>query len=165
MKRCGLYFKTNCKYEKDECCHDISNEDICPYMTEKDICKRCDNVNALDCSMCTKTKDEEYIELYEELRQVALEISDYYNVGRVGSRSVYIYDKIYDSNVFDILSNDICMYSGEHIVIEEAKAIIEKIQNKLIEIESFIAYYEHLRIKKEKETSNITFNISQGGIV
>ena len=164
MKRCEVYFKTDCKMQYGEVCC-VTSDEKCQYATEKEVCKQCNSINILDCYSCKEVKDVEYILLYDELTNVCDEIKVYYNVDKIKSYSVYIYDKIYGSNVFDILSNDIYMYSA-HIIIEEAKPIIEKIQNKLREIESFVNYYDRIKIEKSEINiiNKIRSNINENNI-
>lgn len=74
--------------------------------------------------------------LYTELEKIVKEILLYYDVDKVKPYSVYIWTKGENGdNVFDIIANEIEFYVKDHIIIEEAKPIIEKIQSKLQEID------------------------------
>lgn len=78
---------------------------------------------------------ELYDKLYDELCEISEEILPFYDVDKVKSYSVYIWTKGKDNvNVFDIHAEKIVFYDKEHEIIEEAKIIIEKIQEKLREI-------------------------------
>jgi hypothetical protein len=73
--------------------------------------------------------------LYDELVQISKEILPYYDIDKIKPHSVYIWTKGENGdNVFDILTEEIMFYVNDHIVIEDAKPIIEKIQLKLKEI-------------------------------
>ena len=83
---------------------------------------------------------------YKELTEIVDEIRPYYDVGKIKSYSVYIWtkdnpnadseDDMHGQNVFDICEDELIFYVEDHVVIEEAKPIIEKIQAKLREISS-----------------------------
>jgi hypothetical protein len=72
------------------------------------------------------------------------EIRPYYDIGKIKPYSVYIWtkdnpnadneDDTYGRNVFDICEDELIFYVENHVVIEGAKPIIEKIQVKLREI-------------------------------
>lgn len=76
--------------------------------------------------------------LYDELVQISKEILPYYDIDKTKSYSVYIWtkDNIDEDgdNVFDILEDEVVFYVKDHIIIEEAKPIIKRIQLKLKEI-------------------------------
>ena len=75
------------------------------------------------------------ITLYDELVQIAKELSPYYDIDKIKSYAVYIWTKGDDGiNVFDIMADRIIFYDKEHIIPEEVMVIIEKIQDKLKEI-------------------------------
>ena len=83
---------------------------------------------------------DRYDEEYEKLTEVAQEITPYYDIDKVKGWSVYIWTKGDNgSNVFDIETNEIVYYHDfgetasytEQDIIEEAKPIINKIQNQL----------------------------------
>lgn len=77
--------------------------------------------------------------LYNQLTQISKEILPYYDIDKTKSHSIYIWTKENGDddgeNVFDILADEIIFYVKDHIIIEEVKPIIEKIQLKLKEIE------------------------------
>lgn len=74
--------------------------------------------------------------LYNELVQISNEIKLYYDIDKIKPYTVYIWTKGEDGvNVFDILADEIVFYVKNHILIEEVKPIIKKIQLKLKEIE------------------------------
>lgn len=78
-------------------------------------------------------------DLYNELEGIAKELLVYYDVDKVKPYSVYIWTKgEHGENVFDIQADEIVFYVEDHVVIEETKPIIERIQLKLIEIERSI---------------------------
>lgn len=100
---------------------------------------------------------DEYYELYskllKELREISDEIRPYYDIDKVKIYSVYIWTKdsfdldnteMIDDNLFDIQAHELIMYDKNHIIIEEAIPIIEKIQDKLKEIEV------ELKLNKER---------------
>lgn len=84
--------------------------------------------------------DDKYYKLYDELVKVANEILPYYDIDKIKPYSVYIWTKYEevgednDTNVFDIMEDEIRFYDKQHIIKDEAKPIIEKIQMKLKEI-------------------------------
>lgn len=83
---------------------------------------------------------------YKELAGIVDEIRPYYDVDKIKSYSVYIWtkdnlnadneDDRYGRNVFDICKDELIFYVEDHVVIEEAKPVIEKIQAKLRDIAS-----------------------------
>lgn len=87
--------------------------------------------------------DDKYYTLYKELVVISNEILPYYDIDKVKPYSVYIWTKDeevgedYSSNVFDIMEDEICFYDKQHIIKDEAKPIIEKIQLKLKEISCY----------------------------
>lgn len=73
--------------------------------------------------------------LYNELVQISKDILPYYDIDKIKTSSVYIWTKGENSdNVFDIIEDEIIFYVEDHVIIDEAKPIIEKIQLKLREI-------------------------------
>lgn len=88
-------------------------------------------------------EDEKFVRLYEELVSVSDEIHPYYDIDKVKWYSVYIWskeneDNEYGENVFDVQEDEIVFYTKDHVVIEEAKPIIKKIQAKLKEISLYV---------------------------
>ena len=89
-----------------------------------------------------------YWQLYRELTEIVDGIRPYYDVDKIKDYSVYIWtkdnpnadseDDRYGQNVFDICEDELIFYVEDHVVIEEAKQIIEKIQAKLREIASAV---------------------------
>ena len=74
--------------------------------------------------------------LMEELEQTSQEILPWYGVDKIRGDSVEIWTKgTNGKNVFDICSNKLILYVKDHEVIEEAKPVIERIQEKLKEID------------------------------
>ena len=77
---------------------------------------------------------------YDELCQIAREIEPYYEIDKIKSYAVYIWSKTDDvfdlgENLFDIHADRIEFFVKDHEIIEEAKPIIAKIQEKLRELE------------------------------
>ena len=86
--------------------------------------------------------EKEFNDYYDSLCKIANEILPYYDIDKTKTYAVYIWNKA-DSlddqwNVFDIYSNEIVMYDEEHEIIEEAKPIIKKIQDKLKEFDKYL---------------------------
>ena len=79
-----------------------------------------------------------YNKLYKELVEIVDELKEYYDIDKIKSYSVYVWNKekegIQDRNLFDINSDNITYYE-HHEIIKEAIPIIKRIQNKLKEIE------------------------------
>lgn len=90
----------------------------------------------------------DYWQLYRELVGIVDGIAPYYDVDKIKSYSVYVWTKdnpnadneadMYGQNVFDICEDKLIFYVEDHVVIEEAKPVIEKIQAKLREIASAV---------------------------
>ena len=88
----------------------------------------------------------DYWQLYRELAGIVDGISPYYDVDKIKSYSVYVWtkdnpnadneDDKYGQNVFDICGDELISYVEDHVTIEDAKPVIEKIQAKLREIAS-----------------------------
>ena len=83
---------------------------------------------------------------YKELTGIVDEIRPYYDVDKIKSYSVYVWTKdnpnadsedgMYGQNVFDICGDELIFHVEDHVIIEDAKPVIEKIQAKLREIAS-----------------------------
>ena len=93
--------------------------------------------------------DYKFVKLYEELEKIVdEELSMYYEVDKIKWYSVYVWTKesylgAHDNeNVFDIQMDEIVYYVKDHVVIEEAKPIIEKIQMKLQELDRYVEKYK-----------------------
>ena len=89
--------------------------------------------------------NNEFMQLYNELVQIADEIRPYYDIDKVKWYSVYIWtkesegdDDDWGENVFDIQEDKIVFYVKDHVIIEEAKPIIKKIQAKLKELSLYV---------------------------
>ena len=89
--------------------------------------------------------NNEFMQLYNELVQIADEITPYYDIDKVKWYSVYIWtkesevdDDDWGENVFDIQEDEIVFYVKDHVIIEEAKPIIKKIQAKLKELSLYV---------------------------
>ena len=86
--------------------------------------------------------EKEFNDYYDSLCEIASEILPYYDIDKIKTYAVYIWNKadnLEDQwNVFDIYSNEIVMYDKEHEIIEEAKPIIKKIQDKLKEFDKYL---------------------------
>ena len=86
----------------------------------------------------------DFWQLYKELTEAVDEIRPYYDVDKVKRGSVYIWtkdnpdsfneDDRWGQNVFDIQEDELVFYAKDHVIIEEAKPVIKKIQKKLREI-------------------------------
>lgn len=89
--------------------------------------------------------DDKFVKLYEELEDIVdNELRPYYGVDKIKWYSVYVWTKesyigAYDNeNVFDIQKDKIVYYVKDHVIIEEAKPIIKKIQMKLLELDKYV---------------------------
>ena len=86
--------------------------------------------------------EKEFNEYYDSLCEIACEILPYYDIDKTKTYAVYIWNKADNLddqwNVFDIYSNEIVMYDEEHEIIEEAKPIIKRIQDKLKEFDKYL---------------------------
>ena len=89
--------------------------------------------------------DDKFVKLYEELEDIVdEELIQYYGVDKVKWYSVYVWTKesycgAYDGeNVFDIMKDDVAFYVKDHVIPEEAKPIIRKIQMKLQELDKYV---------------------------
>ena len=88
----------------------------------------------------------DFCELYKELIEVVDKIRPYYDIDKIKNYSVYVWtkddpnadngDDVCGKNVFDICGDNLIFYVEDHVVIEEAKPVIEKIQAKLRELAS-----------------------------
>ncbi|WP_373845540.1 hypothetical protein [Clostridium sp.] len=73
--------------------------------------------------------------LYDELVKISREILPYYDIDKIKPYAVYVWSKGENSeNVFDIFAGRTILYAKNHVIKEEAKPIIRKIQLKLKEI-------------------------------
>ena len=86
--------------------------------------------------------EEEFDKYYNSLVETVEPLRKYYDIDKTKTYAVYVWNKA-DSldeqeNVFDIYSNDIVMFDKEHEIIEEAKPIIKKIQDKLKEFDKYL---------------------------
>ena len=86
--------------------------------------------------------EEEFDKYYNSLVETVEPLGKYYDIDKIKTYAVYVWNKA-DSldeqeNVFDIHSNDIVMFDKEHEIIEEAKPIIKKIQDKLKEFDKYL---------------------------
>lgn len=82
--------------------------------------------------------------MYKELWDLAHELQPWFDIDKVKPYSVYVWtrdseDPDLGENVFDICSNHLQFYHCEHPwrLANEAMLVIEKIQEKLKEIEDF----------------------------
>lgn len=89
--------------------------------------------------------DDGFLKLYEELENIVdEELSPYYGVDKIKWYSVYVWTKesyrgAHDgNNVFDIMYDEIIFYDKDHVIPEEAKPIIKKIQTKLRELYIYV---------------------------
>ena len=89
--------------------------------------------------------DDKFVKLYEELEDIVdNELEPYYGVDKIKWYSVYVWTKesylgAYDNeNVFDIQKDKIVYYVKDHVIIEETKPIIKKIQTKLWELDKYV---------------------------
>ena len=86
--------------------------------------------------------EEEFDKYYNNLVETVKPLRKYYDIDKVKTYSVYVWNKADELdnqwNVFDIYSNEIVMYDEEHKIIEEAKPIIKKIQDKLKEFDKYL---------------------------
>ena len=86
--------------------------------------------------------NEEFDKYYNSLVETVKPLYEYYDIDKVKTYAVYVWNKENDLgeewNVFDIYSNEIVMYDDEHEIIEEAKPIIKRIQDKLKEFDKYL---------------------------
>ena len=86
--------------------------------------------------------EEEFDKYYNSLVETVKPLRKYYDIDKVKTYAVYVWNKANDlneqENVFDIYSNEIVMWNEEHEIIEEAKPIIKKIQDKLKEFDKYL---------------------------
>ena len=97
-------------------------------------------------TMNKKEREDKFYKLYDELADLVetCGILDYYDYDKIKFHSVYIWTKAIDpndmdtwgENLFDICSDEIVFYAEDHIIIEEAKPAIKKIQEQLLKIEN-----------------------------
>ena len=80
--------------------------------------------------------EDQYFKLYNELVEIVNPIKQYYDVDKIKTWGIFIYDKNTDANCFDILKDEIVFYY-DHEIINNANHIILDIQNKLIEMYEF----------------------------
>ena len=90
--------------------------------------------------------NKKFLELYDELWVIAKEIETYYDIDKVKTFAVYIWtkgdknadpfsDEYWGENVFDIHSDKIVFFDENHKIPKEVMPIINRIQEKLKEIE------------------------------
>lgn len=69
---------------------------------------------------------------YDNLWDLADKLRLYYDIDKVKNHSIYVWNKADNleeqDNIFDIKANEIIFYTDDHTIIEEAKPIIEDIQ-------------------------------------
>ena len=92
--------------------------------------------------MIAKKQEDKFNELYKELIDISNELLDYYDIDKIKYYGVYVWSKEtlddFGENLFDILSDKVIFYNEQHKITEDAIPVIEKIQSKLKEIESYI---------------------------
>lgn len=86
--------------------------------------------------------EEEFDIYYNSLVKTVEPLRKYYDIDKVKTYGVWVWNKEDEEekqwNVFDIYSDEIVMYDKEHVIIEEAKPIIAKIQEKLKEFDKYL---------------------------
>ena len=86
--------------------------------------------------------EEEFDTYYNGLVKTVEPSRKYYDIDKVKTYGVWVWNKEDEEekqwNVFDIYSDEIVMYDEEHVIIEEAKPIIAKIQEKLKEFDKYL---------------------------
>ena len=89
--------------------------------------------------------DDGFLKLYEELENIVdEELIPYYGVDKIKWYSVYVWTKesyrgAYDGkNVFDVMKDEVVFYDKDHVIPEEVKPIIKKIQMKLRELYIYV---------------------------
>ena len=89
--------------------------------------------------------DDKFVKIYEELEDIVdNELIPYYGVDKIKWYSVYVWTKesylgaLDGDNVFDIMYDEIIFYDKNHVIPEEAKPIIKKIQMKLLELDEYV---------------------------
>lgn len=78
------------------------------------------------------------IETYNKLYETAMLLKEYYDIDKVKSWAVFVWDKDDDKNsdcgLFDIFEDKITFYTDDHNIIQGAKPIIKQIQKILKQI-------------------------------
>lgn len=78
-------------------------------------------------------------EQYKELLDLTSELSRWYAIGKVTWYVVYVYDiDDPEMNLFDIWRDEVVILSDNHVIPVKAAAVIQKIQDKLKEINRFL---------------------------
>lgn len=81
-----------------------------------------------------KKSREKYYDLYYQLLCEKVDkLRPYYDIDKIKSYGVFVWNKAENiedqDNIFDIYADGICFYTEDRTIIEEAKPIIEDIQN------------------------------------
>ena len=78
----------------------------------------------------------EIIEWYKKMRELTDRLSPWYSIDKIKSWAVFIWSKDrpegYNCNLFDIHKDEICYFSEDHVIPDEAWPIIREIQEMLI---------------------------------
>lgn len=97
----------------------------------------------------TELRNDYFNLYYDILCEKVSKLYPYYDIDKIKTYGVYVWNKAdnFDDqdNIFDIMSDEIVFYTDDHTIIEEAKPIIEDIQNFIKK------YYEKLFVGKDGE--------------
>lgn len=77
---------------------------------------------------------KKYYDLYYQLLCEKVDkLRPYYDIDKIKSYGVFVWNKAENieeqDNIFDIYADEICFYTEDRTIIEEAKPIVEDIQN------------------------------------
>lgn len=92
-----------------------------------------------------RNRESTYKRLYEELVEITEELKRYYVINGVKPYAVYVYATAdqksnwpWGDDLFDITPEKIYYHDEDHVILEEARPIVNKIQDKLLEIRDHV---------------------------
>lgn len=78
-------------------------------------------------------------EYYEELMDLTTKLERWYDIKKVTWYVVYVYSKDDpEINLFDIWRDEVVMFDDSHTIPPKANTIIQKIQEKMTEINTYL---------------------------